>query len=105
MNAYPARRVKVVLFSVLKLKAAKGLLWLFYFGYNKQYLYLIIIIIILLSWKPQGREEGAVIEDWEDPDLSVYKSTDRYGFMQWVCEGVWEWGVWQVCMCLGGLGG
>lgn len=28
-----------------------------------------------------GREEGAVIEDWEDPDLSVYKSTDRYGFM------------------------
>lgn len=28
-----------------------------------------------------GREEGAEIEDWEDPDLSVYKSTDRYGFM------------------------
>ena len=44
--------------------------------------------IILLPWKPQGREEGAVIDDWEDPDLSVYKSTDRYGFMQWVCEGV-----------------
>ncbi len=30
----------------------------------------------------QGREEGAVIEDWEDPELSLYKSTDRYGFMQ-----------------------
>ena len=30
----------------------------------------------------KGREEGAVIEDWEDPDLSMYKSTDRYGFMQ-----------------------
>ena len=30
----------------------------------------------------QGRDEGAVIEDWEDPDLSLYKSTDRYGFMQ-----------------------
>ena len=30
----------------------------------------------------QGREEGAVIENWEDPDLSIYKSTDRYGFMQ-----------------------
>lgn len=28
-----------------------------------------------------GREEGAAIEDWEDPDFSVYKSTDRYGFM------------------------
>lgn len=28
-----------------------------------------------------GREEGAIIEDWEDPDLSIYKSTDRYGFM------------------------
>ena len=28
-----------------------------------------------------GREEGAVIEDWEDPDLSLYHSTDRYGFM------------------------
>ena len=38
--------------------------------------------ILMLSWKPQGREEGAVIDDWEDPDLSVYKSTDRYGFMQ-----------------------
>lgn len=37
----------------------------------------------MLLWQPpQGREEGAVIEDWEDPDLSVYKSTDRYGFMQ-----------------------
>ena len=31
---------------------------------------------------PQGREDGALIEDWEDPDLSIYKSTDRYGFMQ-----------------------
>ncbi len=30
----------------------------------------------------QGREEGAVIEDWEDPDLSLYTTTDRYGFMQ-----------------------
>ena len=74
-----------------------------YFGYNKQYLYLIIIIIIviiiiLLSWKPQGREEGAVIEDWEDPDLSVYKSTDRYGFMQWVCEGC------DRCACVRGGG-
>lgn len=38
-------------------------------------------ILILLPWKLQGRDEGAVIEDWEDPDLSIYKSTDRYGFM------------------------
>ena len=54
--------------------------------------------IVMLPWKPQGREEGAVIDDWEDPDLSVYKSTDRYGFMQWVCEGVWGVRVTSVCL-------
>ena len=38
----------------------------------------------IFIYSSQGREEGAVIEDWEDPDLSVYRSTDRYGFMQYV---------------------
>ena len=72
--------MKFVLFWYSKIKSRKRFSYnCFLFGYNKQILYL--IIIILLSWKPQGREEGAVIEDWEDPDLSVYKSTDRYGFM------------------------
>ena len=73
------RKEKSVLFSILK--SCKRL----QFGcccslvVNKHCPY---CIVILLPWKPQGREEGAVIDDWEDPDLSVYKSTDRYGFMQ-----------------------
>ena len=25
-----------------------------------------------------GREEGAVIDDWEDPQLELYHSIDRY---------------------------
>jgi len=28
-----------------------------------------------------GREEGAVIDDWEDPQLELYHSIDRYGFI------------------------
>jgi len=32
----------------------------------------------------QGREEGAEIDEWEDPELEVYHVTDRYGFIQWV---------------------
>ncbi|XP_045109450.1 TBC domain-containing protein C215.01-like isoform X2 [Portunus trituberculatus] len=28
-----------------------------------------------------GREEGAVIDPWEDPEFEVYHSTDRYGFI------------------------
>lgn len=69
-------------------------------------LYLVYSTIVVVYWElqwwwcavPQGREEGAVIEDWEDPDLSLYKSTDRYGFMQWVhiththtCTGVYKY--------------
>ena len=30
----------------------------------------------------QGREEGAEIDEWEDPELEVYHVTDRYGFIQ-----------------------
>ncbi|GAB1605415.1 Hypothetical predicted protein [Argonauta hians] len=29
----------------------------------------------------KGREEGAEIEPWEDPEFSVYHVTDRYGFI------------------------
>ena len=29
-----------------------------------------------------GREEGAVIDDWEDPKLEIYHTQDRYGFLQ-----------------------
>jgi len=29
----------------------------------------------------RGREEGAVIDDWEDPRLEIYHSQDRYGFI------------------------
>ena len=25
-----------------------------------------------------GREEGAQIDDWEDPQIEIYHSTDRY---------------------------
>ena len=60
-------------FSILKGAKENSTMMLLFFG---------CYFIILLPWKPQGREEGAVIDDWEDPDLSVYKSTDRYGFMQ-----------------------
>ncbi|KAK3884536.1 hypothetical protein Pcinc_011209 [Petrolisthes cinctipes] len=28
-----------------------------------------------------GREEGAVIDSWEDPELEIYHTTDRYGFI------------------------
>jgi len=29
-----------------------------------------------------GREEGARIDDWEDPKLELYHMQDRYGFLQ-----------------------
>lgn len=29
----------------------------------------------------KGREEGAQIDDWEDPAFEVYHATDRYGFI------------------------
>lgn len=30
----------------------------------------------------KGREEGAQIDDWEDPAFEIYHVTDRYGFIQ-----------------------
>lgn len=30
----------------------------------------------------RGRGIGAQIDDWEDPDLPLYHTTDRYGFIQ-----------------------
>ena len=29
-----------------------------------------------------GRDEGAKIDDWEDPKLEVYHKQDRWGFIQ-----------------------
>ena len=29
----------------------------------------------------RGREDGAVIDDWEDPKFDVYHKKDRYGFI------------------------
>ena len=29
-----------------------------------------------------GREEGAKIDDWEDPKLEYYHKQDRWGFIQ-----------------------
>lgn len=29
----------------------------------------------------KGREEGAEIDPWEDPQFEVYHATDRYGFI------------------------
>ena len=29
-----------------------------------------------------GREEGAKIDDWEDPKMDLYHILDRYGFLQ-----------------------
>jgi len=29
-----------------------------------------------------GREEGAVIDDWEDPKLEIYHTQDRFGFIR-----------------------
>lgn len=29
----------------------------------------------------QGREDGAVIDDWEDPKFEIYHTQDRYGFI------------------------
>ena len=31
-----------------------------------------------------GRDEGAKIDDWEDPKLEVYHKQDRWGFIQLV---------------------
>ena len=39
---------------------------------------------IIIKKYDKGRDEGADITAWEDPDLSIYKCTDRYGFMQLV---------------------
>lgn len=56
---------------------------LFYgFNYKHTAFFTVNVYSHSVAWKLQGRDEGAVIEDWEDPDLSIYKSTDRYGFMQ-----------------------
>jgi len=30
----------------------------------------------------QGRQEGAQIDPWEDADFTLYKVTDRFGFLQ-----------------------
>lgn len=30
----------------------------------------------------QGRQEGAEIDPWEDADFTLYKVTDRFGFLQ-----------------------
>ena len=30
----------------------------------------------------QGRQEGVHIDPWEDADYSIYKVTDRFGFLQ-----------------------
>ena len=35
-----------------------------------------------MNFPPQGREEGAQIDPWEDPTFEVYHVTDRYGFIQ-----------------------
>lgn len=29
----------------------------------------------------RGREDGAAIDPWEDPQFEVYHKTDRYGFI------------------------
>lgn len=29
----------------------------------------------------RGREDGAVIDDWEDPKFDIYHKKDRYGFI------------------------
>ncbi|CAG2247207.1 USP6NL [Mytilus edulis] len=34
-----------------------------------------------MNFPPQGREEGAQIDPWEDPTFEVYHVTDRYGFI------------------------
>lgn len=33
-------------------------------------------------WVFQGRQEGVNIDPWEDADYSIYKVTDRFGFLQ-----------------------
>lgn len=30
----------------------------------------------------QGRQEGVNIDPWEDANYSIYKITDRFGFLQ-----------------------
>ena len=30
----------------------------------------------------RGREDGATIDAWEDPNFELYHKTDRYGFIQ-----------------------
>lgn len=30
----------------------------------------------------QGRQEGVQIDQWEDADFTLYKVTDRFGFLQ-----------------------
>jgi hypothetical protein len=43
--------------------------------------FLLVNFFVLFS-DPQGREEGAQIDLWEDPAFEVYHVTDRYGFIQ-----------------------
>jgi len=36
----------------------------------------------MLYFCAKGREDGAEIDQWEDPTFEVYHVTDRYGFIQ-----------------------
>ncbi|NWU97814.1 US6NL protein, partial [Upupa epops] len=37
----------------------------------------------------KGRQEGAPIDPWEDADFTLYKVTDRFGFLQRFLLGFW----------------
>lgn len=36
----------------------------------------------IVSRYDRGREAGAIIDAWEDPNYELYHKTDRYGFIQ-----------------------
>ena len=40
---------------------------------------------LVLARYDQGREDGAVIDDWEDPKLEIYHTQDRWGLLAASC--------------------
>ena len=47
-------------------------------GHSNQFILVLVFVYKLLLRYDQGREDGAVIDDWEDPNFEIYHTQDRY---------------------------
>ena len=47
-------------------------------GHSNHFILVLVFVYKLLLRYDQGREDGAVIDDWEDPNFEIYHTQDRY---------------------------